>query len=192
MLTQIERDELGRAITKMAFLYGKEMPRESISMFISTLVDYFPATVEKYLSALRSYTEDSKNKFFPNPVQLREYLTGNLTPESQADETASRIRNAITKFGWTSPDRAREYLGELAWSVIERQGGWKYICENHGLLLDPGVYHAQTKNSVKAALESSAKGLFDQPVGLPSPKKNKPQGLLSLDYKSLLSHEEEK
>lgn len=39
-------------------------------------------------------------------------------------EISTRIEGAISKFGWTNPKGAREYMGPLAWEVVQQLGGW--------------------------------------------------------------------
>lgn len=176
-MNQDERDIFGKTLTAVAFLYGHEFPKERASMFITALCDFIPATLDEYLKALRRYTEDSKNRNFPNPSQLRPYLRPELSIEAKANEAAYRIRSAITKFGWAQPIEAKEYMGDLGWTIVERSGGWQHLCQNHGVDIDPLIFHAQARESAKAIIESAALGQFDRPISIDSSETRK-NGLL--------------
>jgi hypothetical protein len=165
-MDQNERDTLGKSLTMIAFLYGYEFPKERASMFISALIEFIPASLDEYLGALKKYTEDSKNRTFPNPSQLRIYLRPELSVDAKANESANKIRQAITKFGWPEPKQAREFMGELAWAIVERFGGWQYICENHGVELNPLMFHAQARDSAKSILEQGNLGIVGKPIGI--------------------------
>ncbi|WP_289460478.1 hypothetical protein, partial [Klebsiella pneumoniae] len=71
-----------------------------------------------------------------------------LSPATKAQEVSGRIREAISKFGYANQQDAREYIGSLGWKVVERFGGWIYLCENHGLDLNPLTFFAQARDSV--------------------------------------------
>lgn len=166
-MNQQERDQLGIKLTQIAMMYGKEFPKEQATIYIDSLVSFMPDTFENYMGALLKYINDSKNKFFPTPMNLKQYLQPEMSPEAMGNEVASRIRAAITKFGWCNPNDAKNYIGDLGWKVVERSGGWQYICENHGVDLNVLTFHAQARDTTKAMLESNSIGSFDQPIGLP-------------------------
>lgn len=171
MLTNQERNTLGIKLTEIAVGYGKEFPKEQAKIYINALVNYLPNTLENYLLALNRYISDQKNKFFPTPFQLRNYLENKPSIDTLANETASRIRSAITKFGWPNPEGAKEYIGDLGWKIVERNGGWLSLCENHGLVLNPQTFHAQSRDLAKSMIESAELGIFDQPIKIPEPRK---------------------
>jgi hypothetical protein len=155
-MTQQERDIMGSELTRLAFIYGYELPKERISIFINVLIDFVPASLNEYLKAFTKYSEDPKNRFFPNPAQIRQYIKPKLSPDALANESANKIRMAITKYGWPDPNGAKEFMGDLAWRVVERTGGWRYICENHGLDLNPLTFHAQARDSIKSLIEQDS------------------------------------
>lgn len=165
-MNQQERNSLGAAVSEAAIFYGKmDFTKEQVSMMINVFEKYFPdETLENFKTAISLYIQDSKNKFMFSPATLKPYLHPELSPEAKANEVASRIRSAIGKFGWCNPNEARTYIGELGWKIVERSGGWNYICENHGLDLNPLTFHAQARDQVKALLETHQLGEFDKPI----------------------------
>lgn len=166
-MNQAHRDQLGRKLTEIALLYGKDLTKDQVTGFINALLNFMPDTFENYLRAFDAYASDVKNKFFPAPVALRAYLQPEASPDAVANEVASKIRQAISKFGWPNPEDARAFIGELGWKVVERSGGWVYLCENHGVELSPLTYFAQSRDLTKSILENSKLGTFDSPIALP-------------------------
>lgn len=193
-MNQEQRNILGKKITSSAAFYGKmDLTKEQISLQIDVMVEHFGRDgLEKILNAIDSYVFDSKNKTFFSPATLRPYLNPELSVDAKANEVANRIRSAIGKYGWPNPNEARAYIGELGWKVVDRAGGWSYICENHGLDLNPLTFFAQSRDSAKALLESASIGEFDKPIGIEF-KKTKPDDI-SLNEKkrdqaiALLNH----
>jgi hypothetical protein len=165
-MKQDQRDQLGIKLTQIAMMYGKDFPKEQARIYIDSLVSFMPDTFENYMMALMKYLNDSKNKFFPTPMNLRQYLQPELSPDAMSNEVASRIRSAITKFGWPNPKDAREYIGDLGWKVVERSGGWQYLCENHGVDLNVLTFHAQARDLTRSLIESNELGTYDQPIGI--------------------------
>ena len=67
---------------------------------------------------------------FPSIRKLLELSEGNILDEEEiAQDIASKIENAIRLYGWPSPGRAREYIGELGWEVVNQSNGWNEICD---------------------------------------------------------------
>lgn len=131
---------------------------------------------EKCLNALTVYRRDPKNKTWPKSSDVRAIVCPVMTPDAQANEAAARIREAIGKFGWPDPVGARKHIGELGWKVVERSGGWQYLCENHGSELNALTYHAQSRDLAKALIEAQNAGKLDQPISLGSTPKNALEG----------------
>lgn len=171
-MNQNERDIFGKALISVAFLYGYELTKERATMFISSILDFIPATLNEYLISLKKYTEDSKNRTFPNPSQLRIYLRPELSLDAKANEAANRIREAIVEFGWCSPKEAQMFIGNVGWTIVERFGGWQYICENHGVDLNPLTFHAQARDSAKSILEMNELGVLGNPIMLDEKRGN--------------------
>jgi hypothetical protein len=193
-MNQESRNSLGKKITESAIYFGKlDLSKDQVMMQIDVMVQHFGAEgIDKIIWAIDRYVLDPKNKFFFSPATLRPYLNPELSTEAKAIEAATRIRSAITKFGYPTPGEARAYIGELGWKVVERAGGWNYICENHGVDLNPLTFFAQSRDSAKSLQESASIGEFDRPIGIEF-KEQKHQDMIINDKKrdqalALLNH----
>ena len=171
-MDQFERDRLAGVIGDVATLYGKSMTRPEISNYINAMVKFIPDSFENYMKAFDEYTKDIRNKYFPAPASLTPYLRKSQSSDGIANEVSSRIRSAISKFGWPSPAAAREYIGELGWEVVKRSGGWQHLCENLGVTLQPLTFHAQARDLAKSLHESAALGVYDQPIQIENQNNN--------------------
>lgn len=171
-MNQHDRDALGRVLTEIAFGFDYDLPKHKASIFIDLLIKYHPAELQEYLNAIELYVSDRKNTKFPSVFLLKTYLDKTLSSDAAGNEIASRIRHAISSIGWISPDKAREYIGEVGWMVVIRAGGWQYICENHGTELNPMTFFAQSRESAKSILEQDKKGILNQPIQIESSGSN--------------------
>lgn len=168
-MTENQRKELGKTLNMLSIYYNQPKPIEVLRMMVSDLADL---DFNEVMEAIDSYRREPENRTFPLPAKLRIIINPVQSKESLANESASRIRAAISKFGYWQPTEAKNYIGELGWQIVERNGGWQYLCENHGVELDPLIFHAQARDLAKSMLESQAVGNFDKPIGLPEPRRS--------------------
>lgn len=175
-MNQLERNAVGEALVVLNAYYGREVRREVVSLMLDDLDDCDATGV---LSALRDYRRDAKNRQPPLPAQIRAILNPQVDPDSAAREIAARVTAAIPKFGYMRGQDARAYIGEVGWECIERQGGWSFICEHHGLQLDPGVFQAQVRELAKSALIHDRDAMAKM-IGLQIAPGNKPGELQSI------------
>lgn len=77
-----------------------------------------------------------------------------------AIEAANRVVEAMTKFGWNNPGDAQKFLGEIGWYVVNRNGGWKALCENVQSR-DIQIYRAQFRELALSAIRRHRLGLLD-------------------------------
>ncbi len=82
---------------------------------------------EKVANAMKQIFKSSKK--FPTIAEIEEVI-GVIKPEArdESDAMAGRVIEAISKFGEYQAVKAKAHLGELAWTAIERVGGWRALC----------------------------------------------------------------
>lgn len=151
-MTQAERDQVGKILVNLAVYYGRPITKEVVSMMVDDLEELSPMEIQ---TAITKYRRDPKNRQFPLPAQLLAIVRPAVDPDSAAREIAARINHAIVKFGWCNAREAENYIGEIGWNIVESSGGWSYLCQNHGLSIDPGVFSAQVRERAKTAITHS-------------------------------------
>lgn len=180
-------------IINTASYYNHTMRPEVLKMYAEDLEDLDPAAV---IAAYKAYRRNPKNRTMPLPAQIRDVVCPTVDPEAMARELSGRSVKAIALFGWPQPEQARNYMGEHAWTAIEHSGGWAHFCREHGVSIDPGVFLAQARETIKSritygesniirAIESHpntpkrlslASSLPAEIIHLPKPKSLKPEG----------------
>lgn len=144
-----KRREIMALMVALAEFYRIQVQRHQVEMYAKALEDL---SLDQLAYAIDAVQKSSK--FFPMPAELREIALGSAKDE--ALEAANRIVEALHRFGWTNPDKAKEYVGELAWRVVEREGGWKNICKVESD--DLGILKAQWRELAAATLRRGASG----------------------------------
>lgn len=169
---------IARMLIDMARFYGTELEERQLEMYVEMFARFEMSLV---LRAGKEYVADIKNTRFPMPPHkiLENYLPRGADERSMAIEAANRAVAAVSKFGWPSPEKAREYVGELGWRAIERMGGWQYFCENLGVTLQLTTVQAQIRDACEATLRLGDAGIFDRPIGLPESRGEKKRSLTS-------------
>ncbi len=168
MLTTHEKNELSKTYASTCKIFDKVLEPDVLRMMVEDLSDL---DYNQILTALNQYRRDEKNTQWPRASKIRAIVNPKQSTESLANEAASRVRSAITKFGWCNPSQAKDYIGDLGWEIVTRSGGWGYVCENHGLELNPLTFHAQARDLAKSIIESAHLGKHDQPIQIPDSNK---------------------
>ena len=159
-MSENERKEIAELWFNLARMYGKEIPPAALTMMLNAVEDL---PFESLKTSLHAWASKSKIARHPLPAELREMVNPEPDVKAKANFIAGRIRESISKFGYTNPSEASAYIGPDGWKVISRSGGWQYICENHGTLLDPGIFHAQIRDQLEAELKFGTE-LLEQPL----------------------------
>lgn len=159
------RTQIKKLLIALSAYYFQEIPNIALDMYVEDLADL---SVEQVNEAVRLY-RNPKNTRFPLPPQLRQLLEPAVNPDHEAIEASNRIWAAIGKYGWCNPTSARAYVGELAWAVVQSNGGWLSICEqSHDA--NSAVMKAQLRETAKAIYARSEQGM--EAPALPKPKRS--------------------
>lgn len=152
-MTQQEKKDLAKQIAQTAFWYGLEMSETRLSLILN---HWMATNIAPHLliDAYKRFTEVSKFNRFPTPAEIYGMIKPELSVEDESNLIATKIRQAISKCGYADPEGARRFIGEVGWNIVRRFGGWVYICENHGDLLNPLTFHAQCRDITKAEINS--------------------------------------
>ncbi len=98
--------------------------RETLAVWYADLKDIPAETFDEACATARRTLDG-----FPSIAWfLRTADNINLDASGVGEDTAERIEGAIKACGYTNPDGARSYIGELGWAIILDQGGWTSVC----------------------------------------------------------------
>lgn len=159
----------------LADLCGKELSRDLVALYDQLLKDL---GYDKLCQALENIIATRGDRDpFPSPATIRGRLQPTADDDGLAIDAATRIAGAISKFGYCNPADAQEFIGELGWAVVEREGGWAKICERVTTNQIPSL-KAQWRDLAKSLMGRARLGLPTQAPSLPGPTSQKIQGLL--------------
>lgn len=155
------------ALTYAYYNQGKAPQDAVLAMYAEDLADLDPI---QCIDAYNRYRKNPKNRTFPLPAQIRELVCPDefISTEAQAREIAARIVGAISQFGWNNGRSAEVYIGPAGWSVVQRQGGWNYLCENMGTRINPTTFQAQVRDQVEGSLRYGLPAIESQIGASPS------------------------
>lgn len=105
--------------------------------------DLAAAATKRLLQKARSWQ-------LPTPAQIIDEAMPKVQAIDEANNIAGLIVKAIRDHGYSNERLARAAVGELAWMVVDRHGGWNLICTGDH---DIGQLRAQMRDSAKAVLE---------------------------------------
>lgn len=64
----------------------------------------------------------------PLSGDIHNLLSPSATVDDRADALMQTVMGCMPRYGYTDPDGAREKMGEVAWGVVARMGGWRELC----------------------------------------------------------------
>jgi hypothetical protein len=86
--------------------------------------------------------------------------------ESRAIEAANRIVGAVSRYGDSRHRIVEDYLGPLAWEIVQKAGGWSAVCET---MTNANIttMRAQFRESALALCHRARRGLVNDAPSLP-------------------------
>lgn len=164
------------ALVSLAEYYKENLTKNQISMYSE---DLECLTLDELSIAIRKYRNESKNTRFPLPSALVALVRQPpVEPRDAGVETATRIIAAIKKHGYvwclqggfaphsTFQEAVISELGELAWNVIQLDGGWSSICE-FSSEENNGTLHAQLRDKAAMLFNKARNGTLGVLPSLP-------------------------
>jgi len=185
MWTSDQRKHFSKFLAITAKLYDKTLDFDVCQMIVDDLVDL---DYDSCMDALLRFRKDQKNKTWPRAADIRNLVSPTLDSDTKGKLAASRVIESVSKFGYTNPEEAKNYIGELGWKAVQRFGGWQYICENLGLSIQISTFQAQIRDVAIATDKAGHIGMQDTPIGITAPKET-PQlsgGLQKVDPMKLI------
>ena len=144
-MSRDEKAKITQLYAVTAAYFRQQLPDEVLKLYAEDLAEL---NYDDAYRALNAYRKDPKNRTVPLPSQIISICTPAVDPLAYGREVAGRIVKAISLYGWPQPAKAREFIGEEGWQVIQERGGWEHFCGQHGVDIDPGQFAAQARDRV--------------------------------------------
>jgi hypothetical protein len=163
-------------LVSLAVISGRELSGPAVTAYYEALSDLPQFEV---LNLLKNWLKTSRH--FPHPADIREKLKPEITDDDDAQDVANSVIAAVSRCGYTNPDRAKEHVGTLGWEVITRMGGWKHICETM-TQENEGFMRAQIRDYTTTISKRAKRGVLHEKPELPSSQSNEVQKLISTTF----------
>jgi hypothetical protein len=137
------------AIANALYLYNRPVNKALILTYEEALSDIKEILV---IEAIKDWMKSEK--FIFTPADIRKKIIREPSESDLANEVVDKVVASFRKFGHSRGSEAREYMGEVGWRFVLDQGGWVYLCENHGSTIDRGTFYAQAKKSIEVRIKS--------------------------------------
>lgn len=159
-------------IVGMASYYQASLSDEAVKMYAADFEGY---SFEALSAAYKEYRNDPKNKFSPLPSQIKEIINPKVDNRGAAADLAQRIIAAANKHDnwWAKYDTFQSEfmaeLGEVAWNVVQKRGGWWRFCDQY-FDSDQTAFSAQLRDAIEFEWTSNQSGNLRPMHELPEPK----------------------
>lgn len=177
-MTREEQQKLKEALVFTAELCGKSFSDEAIKMLAH---DMNHMEFEPVIAAMARLRKRGK---FPTVEEIEDIVKPKLDPADNAREVASLLIQAVSKFGWCNADGARKHMGELAWEIVRRLGGWVHLCETLNSA-NQGFLTAQIRDLATSMMKRAELGMTDVKPELIAPESPKLSNLIQIATKSV-------
>lgn len=144
--------ETKKMLVKLASYYEKTLSPEQINIYAEQL--HGALNHQEMSHACKLYIDDPKNEFFPRPIsKLIQLIKTPVSENDVAVDVASRVLEAVSRFGWANEGEAMDYVGEAGKMAVKRFGGWMHICQNLGVDISITTFQAQIREMIKSGLK---------------------------------------
>lgn len=169
-MTQANLMAIKSLLIRTARYYGQQLDDFAVQAYAADLASLEAKDVERALNHLRM---EPKRRWVPLPAEIAAFLRPPVSRDAQAMEIAGRIQKAIGAVGQYRSTMAKERLGPMAWAVVDRLGGWQFVCTLTAK--ERGTFYAQARDTAKACLELSHAQNPCLEAGVPLPELEAPK-----------------
>lgn len=151
--------EIKMLLNGLAEYYRTNLTAAQLAMYSEDLEDL---TMDQIASAIKKIRMDKSEKFFPLPARIRELAIPGVDEDGEAREAAAAIVTAMIRFGSPNADRARAFMGEVAWAVVQMEGGWSHLCstvQNDELAILKAQWRELAKVARARLIQNASKAL---------------------------------
>jgi hypothetical protein len=126
-MTELDRPAFGRLLFLLGDTFNEPVSDYRLEAYFGALADLLIADVQ---AAIRRAIAEAR--FFPRPVEIREYATGSL--DDNAELAWAAVRRLVQRVGYYNVPGEK---GQPDWpddatkrAALELYGGWQALCEN--------------------------------------------------------------
>lgn len=163
-----ERVKVAEAWAGIAAVFEKTLPKSALVVMLDAVDDL---SYNDVITVLTNWVGKTKTNRYPYPAEIREQIRPAISNEHLAREAAARVIQAVSKFGWCSPEQAKDFIGDLGWRGVERFGGWRHICSSLGTSVSQDAFYAQLRGLCESGQELARVGMGNEPIQLPEPSR---------------------
>lgn len=163
MKEETKLTSIHKLVTENLTFYDAPINEIKIKMFAQELFDLDLQDLHRVFAEFR---QEKGRKTMPMPSDVRDKINPVENDQTLALEAAARIASGISKFGYTQPEDAKNYIGPVGWMVVEKLGGWSLICQTQRTD-DMKIFYAQCRDLAKAQIELARAGRLHIPPQLP-------------------------
>lgn len=187
MWTQEQRNKFAASYITACKFFDKEVPIEMAKMAVDALQDL---DFDKCVQALIKHM-NVNGKFWPKISDIRSIVKPELDHVDNAKLISLKINEAVSKYGYSNYAKAMEYIGPIGKKVVDRFGGWSYLCENLGSNIQTGMFIAQARDVI-AAMTKEEMVFNENQIEYKKNENLIESGLQKVDFGSLVSKIEKK
>jgi hypothetical protein len=178
-MTSEQKTILGKLYFEIGELHGRTISKDTLITMVNSFNDLNFGQVH---SVMQGWLMNGTH--FPLPAHIRQKVVPQMDDKDNAIDAVNRIIAAVSRFGWTNSQSAKEFMGELAWETCTRFGGWKSLCETL-CGENEGILRAQLRELAGVVAKKSMRGELNLVPSLPTPETNHVKNLINTTIKSL-------
>ena len=140
-----------------------------LQMYAEDLSDLSLDNITQIVHCFRKSNKEIYGKF-PLPGTLRALIEPTFSDRDVGNDVAGRIWESISNFGQYRAKDAEVGLGELAWTVVGRMGGWVSVCSTPSD--ERSFFFAQCRDVTESVQRLSLAGKLGYKHELPKIERN--------------------
>lgn len=129
-----QQDELKKSYMKGIYELARISKIEMNDWVLEAYCSVFEDRYQDGIKALKiAFMRIRGNGQMPSAIDLLELLGEKMpsapSTKDDANAIAGNIIDAISRFGSYNAIKAKEFLGDKAWRLIDMSGGWSVLCD---------------------------------------------------------------
>lgn len=141
--------QVKKQLAVLSALYKRELSPDLVAFYMDSFEGISEGVV---LEALKKCSTEVNR--FPTIADIHQRIKSNI-PDEQ--EIVGLIYEAIDLYGYPSPQKAREHIGEIGWRAVLTCGGWMNICST------PADDDTSLRAQLRMAAQSAARRYKEDP-----------------------------